>query len=121
MRPDGAAAGLGGSHALQMLGGQMPPGFGAAPGAAPSMISGQQLGSQSGAGGGDVFASAQAVEKLSLAFAKMDMLVAQLAQAGVTSVQQLPAEHEAALLLRQVAAVVAGSASRDETPAVILA
>ena len=67
------------------------------------------------AAGGEVLSTAQALERLSLVMARLDMHVGQLSNSGVGTIFSLPAEHEMHSLLRQVGAIVSCCVPRDES------
>ena len=63
--------------------------------------------------GQQILSSAQAIERLNVVMAKLDMHAQQLVN-GLSSINQLPVEHELHQLLRQVSTVALCSVSRDE-------
>jgi len=88
--------------------------FGTANSVASSVLGGTVPGAPAEAGAQSL-TTAQAVEKLVMVVAKLDMVVQQLNSSGVASIGTLPAEHDVHALLRQVSAIVSMSISRDET------
>ena len=90
--------------------------FGTANSVATSVLGGTVPGTPAaGEAGAQSLTTAQAVEKLVMVVAKLDMVVQQLNASGVASIGTLPAEHDVHALLRQVSAIVSMSISRDET------
>ena len=120
-RPLPGMGGEGGpSSALGQLGapsiGGQQMSFGTANSVASSVLGGTVPGAPAaGEAGAQSLTTAQAVEKLVMVVAKLDMVVQQLNASGVASIGALPAEHDVHALLRQVSAIVSMSISRDET------